>query len=79
MVKAFIWTRYEHEYNSVYSKHDWSYTTKIYGQKNCKGKFLKDTDEIEMDIDPCNTDQDKDAIEKGHDTLPCKSSKHDQI
>ena len=49
-----------------------------------KGKFLKDTfmtnqtirtDEIEMDIDPCN----KDAIEKGHDTLPHKSSRRSQI
>ena len=53
-----------------------------------KDKFLKDTsmaiqtrktDEIEMDIDLCNTDQDEDTILKEDVTLPRKSNRHDQF
>ena len=75
---AINWMQYEHEYSSVYNKHDWSSIEvskkRLYAHKNCKGKFLKHifmsgqklkNIETEMDVDiiSSNTTEAEDIIE----------------
>ena len=87
--RAFLWSDYDHDYNSIFQKHDWPCVKKMYGHKSCKGKFFKETymtnqtrksKEIEMDIEISDNNNEAQTIGKEKEKISlCKSSRYDQL